>query len=88
MLWPIIYKERIRELLLAAGTSGLKQKDITHHMVHKMTGAEITQQLEHWRSVGAVQKFRLDELPHRPITMWRATERLAETTEDGEEYVY
>jgi hypothetical protein len=82
------YKERIRQLLLRAGTAGIKQRYITHTLCHQLNAQEITAVLEKWRAIGAVQKFRLDELPHRPITMWRATEKLAEMDEKGEYYVY
>lgn len=82
------YRERIRNLLLDAGTSGVKQRDITHKLCHQLDAKEIMEILEKWRSVGAVQKFRLDELAHRPITMWRATKLLAETDEEGLCYVY
>lgn len=85
---PYSYKERIREILLDAGVNGLKQKQITIALLHRMNAAEIVAQLEKWRKVGAVQKFYMDELPYHPLTMWRATTRLAETDESGEEYIY
>jgi len=81
-------KERIRELLLDAGTTGLSQNAITHAMHKKLYASEIKLILDHWLKHGAVQKFRLDDLHHRPITVWRATSLLAKTDESGECYLY
>lgn len=88
MVNELIVKERVRELLLDAGVNGLKQTLITGPLHHDLPASELLLILERWRLVGAVQKFRIDDVPFRPITIWRATHLLAETTEDGEEYVY
>lgn len=84
----IEYRERIRELLLHAGVSGLKQKELTYRLSHKLNARQVLAILERWRRVGAVQKFLIEGNPWRVTTMWRATTKLAETDESGEVYKY
>lgn len=80
-IYPIERLEKIRAFLIAGGIYGRKQQEITHYMVHQLLASEIVEILESWRAKGWVDKFTV-EGPHRPITMWRATERILEWKEE------
>ena len=68
----------LRQMLIEAGPDGLKQSHITHYFCHKAGAEELKEVLDFWKEIGAAQKFRIDGKAHRPITIWRATQKLLE----------
>lgn len=65
----------LRELLIDAGTTGMRITPILHRFVHSASSAEINEQLEEWLEEGKVQKFTVPsgKKGGRPSQVWRAT---------------
>lgn len=77
----IDWRERLKEILIEAGTVGVKQKTLTYSLRSWTRASEIKAQLEVLLEHDHVQKFELDseELTGgRPVTIWRATTKIME----------
>ena len=77
-IYPIERLEKIREYLISGGIHGRKQKEIVHYLCHQLLASEVVDILESWRERGWVDKFTIEGKAHRPVTIWRATERILE----------
>ena len=82
------WREKLRELLVSAGTVGMKQRDIVvwfdKRYYLEARAAEIEEQLEAWLAQDMVQKFRLSTSLRggRPATLWRATTLIYKDAQD------
>lgn len=71
------YLNKIRHVLLSAGTQGISQ-----HMLNQLTRTKIFQTddlleaLNEWENRHWVQAFKVKGLSKHPKTMWRATTKL------------
>lgn len=66
----------LRTKLIAAGSQGITQTEITQKCRTKLFGIpEIVEILDEWREKGFIQKF-ITKPSHskRPVTVWRATQ--------------
>lgn len=71
------YAERVRQLLLAADSSGITQHDLNQRSRTKHYNAKtLEEMLEYWRTRRWVERFTNRHVAKRPITIWRATDLL------------
>lgn len=73
---PSDWRVRMRNLLLDAGTDGVKQTVILRDLRSLEINADLMlEQLEFWRAEGKVQRFTTasGQRGGRPMTIWRAT---------------
>lgn len=69
-------EDALIQMLIEAGTTGIKQSILTNKLQRFGTADEIKQQLEHLKDQNKVQKFIVKSKVSRPITWWRATEEI------------
>ena len=73
----IDWREWLAQRLIAAGTNGLKQRDLVYPLRDQVEAGEITEHLEVLKELGKVQKFKM-KTKGRPATIWRATTLILE----------
>jgi hypothetical protein len=73
-------RDLLISILVNAGVGGIRQRDLTHRMRNVATVKEFMPILEQWRRAHIVQRFTITDQPHRPTTIWRATEKLGTLT--------
>lgn len=66
------WQDEIRDMLIEAGTDGLKQNIIIKRFDHWIQAEEIIAELEALEAHLKVQRFRVGKRG-RPATIWRAT---------------
>lgn len=66
-------EEALRELLIKAGTQGLKQYQITSQLQRYGSAKVLRDMLEDWELKQWVQRFEMPRKNWRPTTVWRAT---------------
>ena len=82
------WREKLRELLVRAGTVGMKQRDIVKWFDQRnyveARAEDIENQLEAWLALDMVQSFRVrtGRRAGRPARIWRATTLIYKDTGD------
>jgi hypothetical protein len=72
--------DALRDKLLAAGLSGIKQGELTKQLQGRLKGEEIVVGLNIMQELGFVQRFEQIQVAQgRPFTLWRATQQLAQS---------
>ena len=74
--------DRLKEFLIDAGVSGRTQQEIIIEFKNHLRSADLVKVLNQWHKLNAVQKFRVEAGPYRPITVWRATTKLLEIEDE------
>lgn len=67
------WRVALREMLIKAGSNGVKQSALTFRLRSLATADDMMVQLEEWRKQNMVQRFRVYPRLGRPSTVWRAT---------------
>jgi hypothetical protein len=71
------YLNKLRLVLLGAGTQGISQHDLNQKTRTKIFQSEdLSAALMEWESRGWVQSFKMTGLSKHPKTIWRATTKL------------
>lgn len=71
------YIQKLRRMLLGAGTVGLSQSDLNQRSRTKVFQVEhMLETLEEWKRRGWVQSFRVRGPSGHPMMIWRATNKL------------
>lgn len=74
------WRSLLVDLLVGAGTTGIKQRDIIHKLQAYADADTLIDELQSLRKQRKVQKFGLPSGPRggRPATVWRATKLILE----------